>query len=69
MCSDNGWDIWEDEPWLYEGLGISDEELDTFDHADFGVVRYLFTSSSLSGPTTFTSISRPPTKQPSTSIA
>ena len=69
MCSDNGWDKWEDEPWFYEGLGISDEELDTFDHADFGVVRYLFTSSSLSGPTTSTSISRPPTKQPSTSIA
>jgi hypothetical protein len=29
----------EDEPWLYEGFGLCDAELDTFDQADFGVVR------------------------------
>ena len=29
----------EDEQWLYEGLGLSDHELETYDTADFGVVR------------------------------
>jgi hypothetical protein len=39
LCSDESLDKMEDEQWLYEGLGLSDDELDTFDRADFGVVR------------------------------
>jgi hypothetical protein len=30
----------EDEPWWFEGIGLSDEELETFHDADFGVQRY-----------------------------
>ena len=29
----------ENEPWLYEGFGLGDAELETFDQADFGVIR------------------------------
>ena len=29
----------EDEQWLYEGLGLCDDELETYDIADFGVLR------------------------------
>jgi hypothetical protein len=29
----------EDEPWLYQGLGLSDYELETYHHADFGIIR------------------------------
>ena len=32
-------DSLEDEQWLYEGMGLSDDELDTYDSADFGVLR------------------------------
>ena len=32
-------DIPEAEPWLYETAGLADDELDTFDGADFGVLR------------------------------
>ncbi len=39
MCSNDGLAKMEDEPWLYEGLGLSDDEMDTFDQADFGIVR------------------------------
>ncbi len=39
LCSEDGLDKMEDEQWLYEGLGLSDDELDTFDQADIGVVR------------------------------
>ena len=28
-----------DEQWLYEGIGLSDDELDTFERAEFGVLR------------------------------
>jgi hypothetical protein len=30
----------EDEPWWFEGIGLSEEELETFHSADFGVQRY-----------------------------
>ena len=33
------YDSLEDEQWLYEGMGLSDDELETFDSADFGVLR------------------------------
>jgi hypothetical protein len=36
----DGSDKLEDEQWLYEGLELSDDELDTYDQADFGVLRY-----------------------------
>jgi hypothetical protein len=39
LCRENGLDKMEDEPWLYEGLGLSDDELDTYDKADFGILR------------------------------
>ncbi len=29
----------EDEPWLYQGLGLSDYELETYHQADFGIIR------------------------------
>ncbi len=29
----------EDEPWLYQGIGLSDDELETFHQADFGIMR------------------------------
>ncbi len=34
LCSVDGLDKLEDEQWLYEGLGLSDDELDTYDQAD-----------------------------------
>ena len=47
MFSESGCDKRDEEPWLYEGLGLSDDELDTFDNADFGVVRYFWPLSFL----------------------
>ena len=32
-------DDMESEPWLYEGSGLSDDELETYDAAEFGIVR------------------------------
>ena len=40
LMNQNELDKMEGEQWLYEGLGLSDDELDTYDQADFGVVRY-----------------------------
>ena len=42
LCPEDGLDKMEDERWLYEGNGLSDDELDTFDQADFGVLRLYF---------------------------
>jgi hypothetical protein len=41
ICEEDTMDRMEDEQWLYEGFGLSDDELDTFDQADFGVLRYV----------------------------
>jgi hypothetical protein len=40
LCNVDGSDKLEDEQCLYEGLELYDDELDTYDQADFGVLRY-----------------------------
>jgi hypothetical protein len=46
MASLNGpEDRMESDQWLYEGIGLSDDELESYDAADFGIVRYDYTSA------------------------